>query len=70
MSIFRGPTPYHITQQNNKRYQLQPVNITGHTYLLTFGVSARGHSDTPDVIMTLVSYLCGLPGLARKARKQ
>ena len=26
-------------------------------------------SDTPDVIMTLVRYFCGLPGLARKARK-
>ena len=26
-------------------------------------------SDMPDVIMTLVSYFCGLPGLARKARK-
>ena len=26
-------------------------------------------SDTPEVIMTLVSYLCGLPGFARKARK-
>ena len=31
------------------------------------GASMRSH--TPDVIMTLVSYLCGLPGLARKVRK-
>ena len=47
-----------------------------------FGVSARGlsqpkfgqqnedgtsmPSNTPDVIMTLVSYFCGLPDLARK----
>ena len=46
------------------------MNITEHTYLPTIRVSARGHSDTPDVIMTLVSYFCGLPGLARKARKQ
>ena len=26
-------------------------------------------ADMPDVIMTLVSYFCGLPGLPRKARK-
>ena len=26
-------------------------------------------AETPDVIMTLVSYCCGLPGVPRKARK-
>ena len=26
-------------------------------------------AETPDVIMTLVSYVCGLPGVPRKARK-
>ena len=26
-------------------------------------------AETPDVIMTLVSYFCGLPGVPRKARK-
>ena len=42
---------------------MPPVNITGYT-------SARGLlAETPDVIMTLVSYFCGLPGVPRKARK-
>ena len=31
------------------------------------GASVPG--DMPDVIMTLVSYFCGLPGVPRKARK-
>ena len=26
-------------------------------------------AETPDVIMPLVSYFCGLPGVPRKARK-
>ena len=26
-------------------------------------------AETPDVIITLVSYFCGLPGVPRKARK-
>ena len=61
------------TRDSNKVYLLQLAATREYhgTYLLSYlWVSARGHSDTPDVIMTLLSYFCGLPGVARKARKQ
>ena len=78
--ISRSPDSWRLLDQSGSG-KVQPSPLPSEP----FGVSARGlsqpkfgqqnedgasmPSDTLDVIMTLVSYFCSLPGLARKAPK-